>query len=105
MGNVTKFTYDVLHRPVSSTVVSGPYATITPQIHMVYDAATLGTTAMQNVKGGLAETYTCTGACTSKLTDIYYSSSPEVVAGVKTGRVVSQMWESTPHSGGYVLSQ
>jgi len=105
MGNTTCLTYDSLHRPLSSQVVSGTYASVTPQTHIVYDAATLSGTAMQNVKGGLAEAYTCTGSCSAKLTDIFASAYPETSAGQLTGRQVSKMWEATPNSNGYFLTQ
>jgi RHS repeat-associated protein len=102
VGNITCVTYDSLHRILSSKVTPGsPYASVTPQSHFVYDAATLNGTVMQNVKGTLAEAYTCTGSCTSKLTDIFFSISLNTGAGA----VTSQMWEATPNSGGYYLSQ
>jgi RHS repeat-associated protein len=110
--NVTCFTYDLLHRQLSSKVVSGPYSGVTPQTTWVYDAATYNQTIptqqtipMQNVTGTVAEAYTSTpltGA--SKLTDIYFSATP-VASGAMAGGVLSQMWESTPHSGGYFLTQ
>ncbi len=103
-GNVTCFTYDGLHRSLSSTVVAGPYSGVTPQVHMIYDAATYNGTAMNDVKGSVAEAYTCTGTCSSKLTDIFFSFSP-VTTGSKKGGVLAQMWESTPHSNGYFLTQ
>jgi len=105
MGNTTCFTYDKLHRPTSSDVVSGTYATVTPLTYAVYDAATYSGTAMSNAKGALAEAYTCsTSACSSKLTDTYFSASP-VTSGTMSGGVLAQMWESTPHSSGYFLTQ
>lgn len=105
MGNTTCFTYDSLHRPLSSNVVSGTYASATPQNYFVYDAASLSGTAMQNAKGALAEAYTCTGSCSSKLTDIFVSKYPETSGGQNTGRSISQVWESTPNSNGYFLAQ
>jgi RHS repeat-associated protein len=103
-GNVTCFTYDLLHRRLSRKVVSGPYSSVTPTVYDVYDAATLNGTAMQNVMGSVAEAYTCTGSCTSKLTDVFDSSTP-VTSGTAAGGVLSQLWESTPNSGGYFLTQ
>jgi len=106
-GNVTCLTYDILHRPLSSKVVSGTYSSVTPQTYMVYDAATLNGTAMQNVMGSVAEAYTCapgSGSCSGKLTDIFNSATP-VTSGPAAGGVTSSMWESTPHSGGYFLTQ
>jgi RHS repeat-associated protein len=105
IGNTTCYTYDKLHRPLSTFVASGSYASVTPAAYYVYDAATYSGAAMQNAKGVLAEAYTCaTSACSSKLTDIYTSTSP-VTSGAMSGGVQSQMWESTPHSGGYFFTQ
>jgi RHS repeat-associated protein len=104
-GNVTCFTYDKLHRNLSSQVVAGTYISVTPISNFVYDAATYNqTTAMQNAKGALAEAYTCTSPCTSKLTDVYLSTSP-VTSGAAAGGVLSEMWESMPHSSGYFHTQ
>jgi RHS repeat-associated protein len=105
IGNVTCNTYDSMHRLLSSKVVSGLYSgTATPYSYFVYDAATYSGTPMQNAAGQLAEAYTCTGSCTSKLTDEFFSASP-VTTGTMAGGVLSQMWESTPNSGGYFLTQ
>ena len=104
IGNVTCYTYDLLHRMLSSTVVAGSYAAQTPLAYYVYDAATLSGTAMQNAKGALAEAYTCsTSACSSKLTDVFMSATP-VTSGSMAGGVQSQMWEATPNSSGYFLT-
>jgi len=100
MGNVACFTYDGLHRPLSSQVVSGTYAGVTPNTYLVYDGASLNGTAMSNAMGSLAEAYTCTGSCATKLTDIFYSIIPN-----GSGGAIAQMWESTPNSGGYFLTQ
>lgn len=103
MGNVTCYTYDLLHRPLSSKVVSGSYASVTPFAYYVFDSASYGTTSMQNAKGNLAEAYTCSGACSSKLTDEFFSIAA-VTSGAMSGGVQAQMWESTPNSGGYFLT-
>jgi RHS repeat-associated protein len=99
-------TYDGLHRPTSVKVASGTYSSVTQQTYYVYDAGTLSGTAMQNVKGQLAEAYTCTGTCTltsGHATDIFFSYFPE---SGSTGRIVAQTYEMTPHSGGsYYLTQ
>lgn len=52
----------------------------------------------------VAEAYTCQGSCTSKLTDEYFSYSL-VGSGSMQGGVLAQMWQSTPNSGGYFLTQ
>ena len=96
-GNTICTAYDSLHRQTAVTYPSGIYASATPAKHFVYDAANINTsptpTAMTNVKSRLAEAYTCTGSCTSKLTDIGLSYT---VRGE-----VSDSYESTPNSGTY----
>jgi YD repeat-containing protein len=95
MGNVSCMAYDSLHRLVSSSVVAGPYSSVTPQSYYVYDSATLNGTAMQNVKGSIAEAYTCPSTgCGTKLTDTFISASPETSGSVKTGRITAQVWDS-----------
>lgn len=110
-GNVTCYTYDSMHRVLTSKVVSGTYSqpSITPQAYFVYDAATLPNTQQaDNVKGQLARAYTygCQGTnCTPTLqTDEYFSYSL-VTSGSMQGGVLAQMWQSTPNSGGYFLTQ
>lgn len=69
----------------------------------MYDSATLNGTAMQNAKGQLAEAWTCTGGCSSKATDAFFSLFPE---SGSTGRLVAQVYEMTPHSNpNYYLTQ
>ena len=87
-GNSTCYAYDGLHRVLSATY-SGPNAT--PTKNFVYDSATVNGVAMANAKGHLAEAYT--GPSGSKTTDLglVYSVRGEV----------TEIWESTPNSGGY----
>jgi RHS repeat-associated protein len=96
-GNTICSTYDKLHRKLTTTYPSGIYATATPQKHFVYDAATINTspthTAMTNTPARLAEAYTCFSPCSSKLTDIGLSYT---VRGE-----TSDVYESTPNSGGF----
>jgi RHS repeat-associated protein len=96
-GDVICLTYDAIHRTLTTTYPSGTYASVTPAKHFVYDAATINTspspTAMTNVKGRLAEAYTCTGSCSTKLTDIGLSYS---LRGEN-----SEIYEATPNSGTY----
>jgi RHS repeat-associated protein len=96
-GDVICSGYDLLHRTLTTTYPSGTYASVTPAKHFVYDAATINTsptpTSMTNVKGRLAEAYTCTGSCSTKLTDIGMSYS---VRGETT-----DVYEETPNSGTY----
>jgi RHS repeat-associated protein len=118
-GDIVCSTYDSLHRPLTSTVVSGPYASVTPQRNYVYDAASYSGTTMQNVRGNLAEAYTCAGSCSTKLTDLFLSltpviSAPQVIVtrigsrtivttipGHPTGQTIADLWEATPNSAGY----
>jgi RHS repeat-associated protein len=96
-GDVICTTYDALHRKLATTYPSGPYASVTPAKHFIYDAATINTspthTAMSYVKGRLAEAYTCTGSCATYLKDVGFSYS---VRGEN-----SDLYESTPNSGTY----
>ncbi len=103
-GNVTCYTYDKLHRQLSAKTISGPNSGVTPIRYFVYDNVTVSGLTLQNLKGNLARAYTCTGSCTSKITDVVYSYYPQSVSGVYTGRIVRDMYESTPNSGGYNLS-
>jgi YD repeat-containing protein len=92
VGNTTCYSYDALHRNTSATY-SGSYASVTPSKYFVYDSATVNSVAMANAKTHLAEAYTCFSPCSSKTTDIglSYTARGET----------SDVYESTPHSGGY----
>ncbi len=79
--------YDALHRVGTITYPS----TSTPPKYFVYDTATVSGTSMSNAKTRLAEAYTCTGTCSSKITDLGFSYWP-------TGQT-TDVWELTPHSG------
>jgi RHS repeat-associated protein len=93
VGNVTCFAYDALHRHTSVIVSSGPYAPSTPKKYFVYDLATVNSAVMVNVKARMAEAYTCTSPCTSKITDVGFSYTA-------LGKV-SDVYQSTVHSSGY----
>lgn len=89
-GNAACYSgYDALHRVGTITYPS----TSTPQKTFVYDSATVNGTSMTNAKTRLAEAYTCTGTCTSKITDLGFSYWA-------TGQT-TDVWELTPHSGSY----
>jgi YD repeat-containing protein len=92
VGNVTCYSYDALHR-VTAITYSGPYASNTPNKYFVYDAATVNGVARANAKGRLAEAYTATCSTCAKRTDmgLSYTARGEL----------SDVYESTPHSGGY----
>ncbi|HLK05227.1 MAG TPA: RHS repeat-associated core domain-containing protein [Candidatus Acidoferrum sp.] len=93
VGNVTCISYDALHRPIKDSYPSGSYAANTPTKNFVYDSATVNGVAMSNAKGRLAEAYTCTGTCSTKITDVGFSYT---VRGEP-----SDVYQSTPHSSGY----
>jgi RHS repeat-associated protein len=98
VGNVTCYAYDSLHRATSITYPSGSYSATTPKKYFAYDLTTVNGNTVSNTKGRLAEAYTCTGSCASKITDLWYSYS-------KRGEV-TDAYEVTPHSGGtYHLTQ
>ena len=59
---------------------------------------------MQNAKGRLAEAYTCTGTCSSKITDEFFSTT-EVSSGQFAGGAYVKTWGWTPHSGSYFITQ
>ena len=92
-GDVICSTYDALHRKTAVTYPSGVYSSVTSSKHMTYDGATVNGVAMANAKGRLAEAYTCTGSCTSKITDVGLSYT---IRGE-----TSDVYESTPNSGTY----
>jgi RHS repeat-associated protein len=95
VGDTICFAYDALHR-MTSTTYSGTYASVTPNRYFYYDSATVDSVAMVNVKSRMAEAYTCFSPCSTKITDIglSYTARGEV----------SDVYESTPHSGGYYHS-
>jgi len=106
-SDVICFTYDNQHRMLTRKVVSGPFASATADAYFIYDAGNVSGTSLQNVKGTLAEAYTCTNGsnCSTRLTDYLNSAYPETANGSRTGRAVVQAWEATPSSNGYALSQ
>ncbi|HXQ27062.1 MAG TPA: RHS repeat-associated core domain-containing protein [Candidatus Acidoferrales bacterium] len=93
LGNSTCYAYDTLHRVTAVTYPSGSYAAVTPSKHFAYDSATVNGVAMTNVKTRLAEAYTCYSPCSTKLTDEGFSYTARGES--------SDLYESTPHSGGY----
>jgi RHS repeat-associated protein len=93
VGNTICYSYDALHRLTSVTYPSGSYAAVTPSRLIVYDSATVNSIVMANAKTRMAEVYTCYSPCTTKLTDSGFSYTAR--------GEVSDLYESTPHSGGY----
>ena len=88
-ATVTCYAYDALHRVTSITYPSGAYASATPPKYFVYDAATISGNTMLNAKGRLAEAYTGS----SKTTDLGFSYSAR--------GELTDVWQSSTHSGGY----
>lgn len=92
-GTVTCYAYDKLHRLTSVTYPSGTYSN-TARKCFVYESATVNSVSMTNAKGHLAEAYTTSGTCaSSKITDIGFSYNAR--------GDLTDVYESTPHSGGY----
>lgn len=91
IGNVTCYTYDLLHRILSQTYSVTSPTVATPGKYFVYDTATVNSTSMLNAKTRLAEAYTCVSPCNSKITDLglSYSARGEI----------TDVYELTPHSG------
>jgi RHS repeat-associated protein len=94
-GQYICYAYDTLHRETGrSSYAAGGGTRIRGSVS-VYDAATVNGVAMANVKGRLAEAFTCI-TCGSQpviITDEGFSYS---VRGETT-----DVYQSTPHSGGY----
>jgi RHS repeat-associated protein len=106
-GNVTCYAYDNQHRMLSSSVVSGPQASVTAQSRFVYDVGNFDGKPFSNAIGTAVEAYTCASgpSCATKLTDFYANTYPEGSPGSYTGRTVSQVWQWSTNSGGYYTSQ
>jgi RHS repeat-associated protein len=80
-----------MHRLLSVTYTNS----YTDSKHFVYDSATVNGINLSNVKGRLAEAYTCgSSGCSTKKTDIGFTYTAR-------GEMESS-WESTPNSGGYL---
>jgi RHS repeat-associated protein len=96
MGNVTCYSYDLLHRATSVTYPSiGPYAAVTPTKCFVYDSASFNGQAMSYAAGRLAEAYTTSSAScpsSSRITDEYF--------GYSQRGELSDVYETTPNSKG-----
>jgi RHS repeat-associated protein len=99
-GNVTCYTYDQLHDLLTATVNSGPYASVTPIKTFVYgpssSSVTVDGVVMANAKTRLAEAYTCSSPCSTKITDEGFSYTAR-------GELAT-LYESTPHSAGWYTS-
>ncbi len=98
VGNTTCYAYDALHRVTSVTYPSGQYSGATDRKCFVYDtvASPPPGISVSNAKTRLAEAYTkASGSCDgqSKKTDLFFSYS-------ERGEI-TDVWESTPNSGGY----
>jgi RHS repeat-associated protein len=93
-GNSICFSYDSLHR-VTGINSAGP--NVINNSYFTYDSATVNGVSMQNAKGRLAEAKTCpAGQYCGIVTDAGFSYTAR--------GEVSDLYESTPHSGGYYHS-
>ena len=95
IGNITCYTYDSLHRPLSRTYTTSTPTVSTPNKCFVYDAAIDGNT-VTNTKGRLAEAYTTTSACSQTTLP---SNTTDVAFGYSLRGEPTDAYEKTPHSG------
>jgi YD repeat-containing protein len=100
-GNGSCYVHDALHRVLSIGQTSGsPNGAVTPDSCFTYDSATVNGVSMPNAKLHLAEAYTVSrgGGCgAAKLTDEGF--------GYDADGNPTDLYESTPHSGGYYHSK
>jgi RHS repeat-associated protein len=92
VGDTICYTYDSLHR-TKSIAYTGTYSSVTPNRYFSFDTATVNSLTMVGARGHVAEAYTCFAPCTTKLTDVGFSYTAR--------GETSDVYESTPHSGGY----
>jgi RHS repeat-associated protein len=90
-GNTICYTYDGLHRVLTTKYPAGPNSGASPTRNFAYDTTSFGCTNGSNVEGRLAEAFT--GSSSSKITDRAYCYSAR--------GEVTDIYESTPNSGGY----
>jgi RHS repeat-associated protein len=94
IGNTNCNAYDTLHRKISATYPSGQYASpTTSNKYFVYDTATVNSISMLNAKTRVAEAFTATCQTCSKITDEGFSYTAR--------GEVSDVYQTTPNSGGY----
>ncbi len=92
-GLVACLSYDGLHRVLTVTYPNAPTSPASPAKKFVYESAVVNGTTMALTAGRLAEAYTCSGSCTTKITDTGFSYS--------TRGEPTDVYELTPHSGTY----
>jgi RHS repeat-associated protein len=93
-GNVICTQFDAFHRQVLMTYPSGPNASVTPARFFQYDNPYFGSTGA-NIKGRLVAAGTCqspTSCAGNSVTLLEFGYSPR--------GEVTDVWESTPNSGG-----
>lgn len=88
IGNITCYTYDALHRPLSRTYTVTSPTISTATKNFVYDSASVNSVNMAYAKTRLAEAYT--GSSSSKITDEGFSYT-------QRGELTT-VYELTPHS-------
>ena len=92
-GNTTQYCFDLLHRNTLITT-SGPNSNGVFK-YFAYDAAIVNGVSMAHAEGRMAEAYTCSGACTSKITDEGFSFD-------QRGQMTTY-YQSSPNSSGYYV--
>ena len=90
-GNTICYQYDALHRLTAVLFPGGPDSGRSVQKHFVYDSTLVSSYSLVNTLGRLSEAYT--GPSTGKITDLGFSYSSR--------GEVSDVYENTPHSGGW----
>lgn len=90
-GNTSCYFYDGLHRNIKSTY-AGPNSNGVSK-YFVYDSATVNGIPMSYAEGHLAEAYTCSGSCASKITDEGFSYDQR--------GAMADYYQSSTNSGGY----
>ncbi len=93
-GNVSCYTYDTLHRATLITYPAGPNATATPAKFFWYDTPYYGSLGT-NIKGRLVTAGTC-----QTNTSCAGSSVVREDFGYSPRGEITDIWETTPHSGG-----
>jgi RHS repeat-associated protein len=95
IGNITCYSYDALHRPVSRTYTITSPTISTPNKCFVYDIA-IDSQTVSYAKARLAEAYTTNNACSQ--TTLPPIITDEAFSYTQRGELTS-IYELTPHSG------
>ena len=82
----------ILDPGTTSITYAGPNSTGVNK-YFVYDAAVVGGVTMTYAEGHMAEAYTCSGSCTTKITDEGFSYDQR--------GLMDAYYQASPNSGGY----